>query len=342
MKVNETGRYIDIRDGEVISFESQVTEREMNDMKKRVLENMQGEPVTGKRKGVKAALIAAACVILIPAGAMAADKLNLFDKIFGNADESVVEDYVQYAPTDEKCYTDENDTYKITVDYCMYNGETGAGALQFTITNKTGDGRKWYEVATVDPYYDDTWELACRETPEIYAAPRVGQLLFGVGGSLGKNVVFLRESSVDENIKTCIMLIHNVKKENAKLVVKERQYAKGIPEGKLQNILTVDIPIGESVPTLKWADEKGDTQAVLSGFDFMVYGIKDGGQEASVKLKDGTEYHIQNDEKKVMNQLDGALYDGGIWTAFATLLDLEQVEAFIFDGKEYPVAEAVK
>lgn len=349
MKANESGRYIDIKETEIMPFDTIVTEREMNEMKKRVLENMQEKSGVRKRRGVRAALIAVACAALIPAGALAADKMNLFDKLFGEADESVIENYVEYASTDtknpataEKKYTDENDTYKITADYCMYNEQTGAGVLQFTITNKTGDGRKWYEVATLDPYYDDDWEIACREIPEIYASPEIGDLIFMAGANLGGNKVFLRENSVDENTKTCIMLLHNVKREDAKLVVKERQYAEGAPDGKLQTILTVDIPVGESVPTLRWFDEKGSIEAVLSGFDFMVYGIKDGGQDVSVKLKDGTEYHIDNAEKKVLNSLDGSLYNEGIWTAFATLLDLEEVEAFCFDGKEYSVSRAVK
>lgn len=353
MKVRKSNKYIGIEEMEAIDFNENLYETEIDAMKKRVLEKMQEKSVPRKRAGIKVAAIVAACAILLPTSVYAANRLNLFGNLFGGADETPVGDYVEFATdaivsedTQEKSYADANDTYEITADYCMYNEATGAGVLQFTITNKTGDGRQWYEIATVDEYYED-WEIGTRDVPEIYAVDNKGQLSFEVEGlGKGSHRVFLKESESDANKKVCIIVFNGFKQTDSsaadlKLVVKERQNESGVTTINIDTILTVDIPKGESVPTLKWADENGNGKVVLSSFDFFVYGITDGGQTSSVKFKDGSEYHIQNDEKKVINELYGTISYEGLWDSFCTIIDLNEVEAFYFDGAEYPASDAV-
>lgn len=357
MKVKKSSHYIDIDKIEVIDFSEKLYEAEIENMKKRVLEKMQDESMTRKRSSMKVAGIAVVCAILIPSGVYAANKLNLFGNIFSNSDETPVGNYVEFATDEvtaetdevgaiEKQYVDSNDIYELTADYCMYNQETGAGVLQFTINNMTSDGRTWYEVATVDEYYDD-WELGVRDLPELHAVDKEGYFTFGVEG-LGDDDcrVYLKENESDANKKVCIIVFNDFKKVDfskaeLKLVVKERQYNVEGNSMKPIPILSVDIPKGETVPNLKWLDENGDVKATLSSFDYFVYGIDDGGQNVSVKLKDGSEYHILNDEKKILNELYSTLSYEGIWGSFCTIMDLDKVETFFFDGVEYSASDAI-
>lgn len=364
MRNSKSNRYINIKPTEEIEFKFNLSEKEKENMKKRVLENMHTTSKEAKKRNVLVAAITAVCVVLIPTGVYAAGKLNLFGNIFGEADEVPVEYYVEYSSevnaTEEetagiaevvedysnKIYEASNDTYDIRADYCMYNEVTGAGVIQFTLTNLTGDGRQWYEVATADSYYDD-WELGTRNVAELYSVEEEGQLSFDVSGLGSANDrVFLKTEESDANKKVCIMVFNDMARvdfstADLKLVVKESIYNVDKTDLKWNSVLSVDIPLGESLPILKWVDENGNTEAVLSSFDFLVYGIEDGGQDSSVKLTDGSEYHIENDELKIMNQLYGALTEEGIWDCFCNIIDLDNVEAFYFDGVEYPVSEAV-
>lgn len=357
MKVQGSNNYIDIEETEVIDFCEKLYETEIDNMKQRVLEKMQEKPISRKKSGIKIAVIAIVCAILVPGSVYAANKLNLFGNIFGGADETPVGSYIEFASDEnkidvdtdvisEKIYVDSNDTYEITADYCMYNQETSAGVLQFTITNRTGDGRQWYEIASVHEYYDD-WDLGIRDIPELYPLYKEGYFSFEVAG-LGYDAfrVYLKESESDANKKICIIVFDDCKKidvstVNLKLVVKEWQYNAEGTAMTLTPILTVDIPKGETVPNLKWVDEKGDVKVILSSFDYFVYGIDDGGQDVSIKLKDGSEYHILNNEKKILNALYNTLPYEGIWGAFCTILDLNEVEAFCFDGVEYHASDAI-
>lgn len=364
MKRKMTDKYIDIKEAEIVDFKNNLSEKEIMDMKKRVLEEMEQKNKSCKKRNIAVAAIAATCVVLIPTGVYAAGKLNLFGNIFGEADETPVAPYVEYSSEvgvakeetagvadivedySNKIYEASNDTYEIRTDYCMYNEVTGAGVIQFTLTNLTGDGRQWYEVATIDSYYND-WELGARDVAELYSVEEEGQLSFDVSGlGSGNDRVFLKTEESDANKKVCIMVFNDMARvdfstADLKLVVKESTYNEDKTDLKWNSILSVDIPKGESLPVLKWVDENGNTEVALSSFDFLVYGIKDGGQDSSVKFTDGSEYHIENNELKIMNQLYGALTEEGIWDCFCNIIDLGNVEAFYFDGVEYPVSEAV-
>ncbi len=364
MKSSKSNGYINIKQTEEIEFKFNLSEKERENMKKKVLENMHITSKKAKKRKVMVAAITAACVVLIPTGVYAAGKLNLFGNIFGEADETPVAPYVEYSSEvgvaeeetagvaevvedySNKIYEASNDSYEIRTDYCMYNEVTGVGVIQFTLTNLAGDGRQWYEVATIDSYYND-WELGTRDVAELYSAEGEGQLSFDVSGLGSANDrVFLKTEESDANKKVCIMVFNDMARvdfstADLKLVVKESTYNEDKTDLKWNSILSVDIPKGESLPVLKWVDEEGNTEAVLSSFDFMVYGIEDGGQDSSVKFTDGSQYHIENDELKIMNQLYGALTEEGIWDCFCNIIDLGNVEAFYFDGVEYPVSEAI-
>ncbi|MBQ3035998.1 MAG: hypothetical protein IJD31_03615 [Lachnospiraceae bacterium] len=363
MKSKLPDKYIEIKEIEIVDFKNNLCEKEMSDMKKRVLERMAREKESHNRRNIVVAAMAAMCVVLIPTGVYAAGKLNLFGNILGEAEEAPVAPYVEYSSdvnTNEetagvadvvddyrnKVYEASNGTYQIKTDYCMYNEETGAGVIQFTLINQTNDGRQWYEVATVDSYYND-WELGTRNVSELYSGESEGQLTFDVSGLGSTNDrVFLKTTESDANKKVCIMVFNDMARvdfstADLKLVVKESTYNEDKTDLKWNSILSVDIPMGESLPVLKWMDENGNTEVVLSSFDFMVYGIEDGGQDSSIKYTDGSEYHIENNELKIMNQLYGALTEEGIWDCFCNIIDLNNVEAFYFNGMEYPVSEAV-
>lgn len=363
MKHKILNKYIDIKESEIVDFKNNLSEKEIMDMKKRVLEEMDHKNESRKKRNYAVAAIAATCVILIPTGVYAAEKMNLFGNIFGAADETPITPYIEYSSDvnmveetagaadvvedySNKVYEASNGTYQIKTDYCMYNEETGAGVIQFTLINQTGDGHQWCEVATVDSYYDD-WELGTRNVAELYSGESEGQLSFDVKGLGAPNDrVFLKTDESDANKKVCIMIFNDMAKvnfstANLKLVVKESTYNEDKTDLRWNSVLSVDIPKGESLPVLKWVDENGNTEVVLSSFDFLVYGIKDGGQDSSIKYTDGSEYHIENNELKIMNQLYGALTEEGIWECFCNIIDLDNVEAFYFDGVKYPVSEAI-
>ena len=125
---------------------------------------------------------------------------------------------------------------------------------------------------------------------------------------------------------------------NLSLVVREHYGEAG--NGVQEKILEVDIPLGETIPSLTWMDENGNVVVNLSSFDYFVADVKDGGQDVWVVLKDGSEFRIQKDDEKVMNQIYGTLSADGIWGSFHTLLNLEEVEAFYFDGVKYSAKDA--
>lgn len=343
MKNNNANKYICIEEIEVIEMKETLQDAEVEEMKKRVLENMENKQEKRAGKGARVAVAAALCALVIPAGVYAADKLNLFGKLFGGADETPLAGYVEYAQ-EEKVYVDSNGAYEVAANYSFTNHANSSGVLCFTITDLTGEGKQWYEVATIDDWYAD-WEMEAKELPEIYAGEKEGNLSFKVNG-LGQDDyrVFLKEEESDANKKVCMLIFNDFKKENIEdanlsLVVRERhgEAANRVEE----KILEVDIPVGETIPALTWTDENGAVVANLSSFDYFVAGVKDGGQDVWVVLKDGSEYLIQKDDKKVMNEIYGTLSDDGIWGSFHTVLDLEEVEAFYFDDVKYSAQDAI-
>lgn len=323
----------------------------------------QGEKGTTKKAGSNVismfGRIAAAVAILLAVGGgtvFAAEKLNLFGHFFGNSDEEPIADYVANADVNskDKVYEGTFDDYKITVEKMLYCNETDYGMVQIRVEDLTGDGRQWCLYAEYAEQLN-SWELS--ETMEMYESHEKGQspkMCFQMSGAgnLDYNMYGTRE---DDNITVCQIVFgsFNYADFDADNLTVNVIYNEN---DSSQTVMQLDVPVGESLPCYVWTAENGESSLKLSSVNYMLFAaayeddLPDDmyreiiAEEVSVKMKDGSEYILYSDKNKVMHELHGFAFDhnseSGIWYPFDSVLDLDQVQSFMFDGMEFDVSDA--
>ena len=320
-------------------------------------------------------------------GVYAAERLNLFGGLFGGADESSVKEYIASTDADDTASVDktnqaidtttntdtangenaaqalsyegvdEQEGYKVTVNQHMYNKETGSGVLQFTVEDLTGEGRSWYEVATVQDVYDD-WEMGCREQTEIYTGIEDGKqyIDFTIKGlSLEDSRTYINTKESTDNKKVCQIIYNDFEEndlsQNLALMVRTHTTENDVSsEGVM---MTLQIPKAESLPCYVWENADPYNRVVLSNYCYLLDapGINSDSyehqneltnqSEVYVTMKDGTQYYILSDENKINNECYGTdnLNDTQ-WHSFFNLLNLDVVESFAIDGVTFYVKDA--
>lgn len=324
---------------------------------------------------VKAAAVVGAILLVGGSGAYAAERLNLFGGLFGGADESSVKEYIASTDADDAVSVnkekmvdnatqassyegmDEEEGYKVTVNHHMYNKETGSGVLQFTVEDLTGEGRSWYEVATVQDVYDD-WEMGCREQTEIYTGIEDGKqyIDFTIKGlSLEDSRTYINTKESTDNKKVC-QIIYNDFEENdlsQNLALMVRTHTTENDISSYAVLMTLQIPKAESLPYYVWENADPYNKVILSNYCYLLNAPEINSNsyehqnelaiqsEVYVTMKDGTQYCILSDENKINNECYGTgnLNDTQ-WHSFFNLLNLDMVESFTIDGVTFDTKDA--
>ncbi len=302
----------------------------------------------------KAAAAVMVFLILGATSVFAAEKLNIFGGLFGSSDTSSVEEYV--ATTDpaaqdrdaEGVYTAENETWSVSVEQFMYNKATKYAVVQFTVVNKTGDGRRWFNTAEWNELYED-WEKT--DATQIFIGKDdIDYLWFRAENGLNLEAGRVYMQQLNENTFSCQLLVNPCRPGAAgnglpRLIVCESE-----GEGVWNEILRMDIPVGESLPCLRWEDENGGTRLLLSAVDFLIAdapecSINEIGEiiprEISVQFSDGSEAVILSESAHILHEFYGKLSEKGLWSCFDRVIDLENVVSFTFDGEVFYTNDAV-
>lgn len=332
--------------------------------------NMKGQR---KRRLGQAAAAAIAVVFLTGGAVYAGAKFNFFENVFGRADTAPIKQYVEVASEQgEGVYHKETDVYAVSVDYFMYSDETDSGILQFTVKNKTGDGRKWYKELDHSKKYEQwykNWEWYEGKQNLVEIVDREDEqesLLFQVIGLEEQHSeVYLDKSKSDENTAVCQMVFNDFGRTDfsctpIQLSVSSSHVVRKKNCFEVKDVMKLDIPKRKSLPAYVWRD-KGHRELVLSNFSYFLtlQGapaetiVKSAGDEpvidsseVSIQMKDGSEYIIHSKKEKKINWLYGTnntvetINDRGQWHGFANILDLEQVESFTVDGKVFMTKDA--
>lgn len=357
-------KYMKVTENEVLPVTEGVSDRELEALKEKVLQQLQEEAYAMKRTNVKnkniikrVAVAALVLGITTPTAVYAAGKFGLFDGLFGNKDITPIEQYVETADTvkrpEHPVYQMENEDYVITVDKFVFSEATDYGIVQFMLTEKAADSNAWYEVAQWELLYRDwmVWDAT-----EIFAGMGDNKLWFEVNGLMHQNNrCFMK--AIDEQTYLCYLCFNDMKSTSMadsvlKLNVKESKLVNygEAEEVKWSSIMKLDIPVGESLPNYTWNNEAGEPALVLTSVDFWLNDAPDSSvhgsdiilDEISVQMQDGSEYIIHSEEKKIIDWFYSTKKEEGIWRNFASVIDLEEVISFTVDGKVFYVKDAVK
>lgn len=306
---------------------------------------------------IKAAAAVMVFMFLGTASVYAAEKLNIFGSLFGNSDTAPIEEYVETPdaaaenPSIEGVYTAENDVYSVSVEQFMYNKATKYAVVQFTVVNKTGDGRAWCRTSTWEDLYKD-WEKT--DAQEVYigniSKDDMSYLRFKTANGISSEDGRIFMQKIDENTALCQMLINpfspsRLGDELPQLIVYES-------EGENWNeIMRMDIPVGKSLPCYNWLDEEGNSRLMLSSVDYL---LKDAPEcsisevtgdiilrEVSVQMKDGSSTVILSDSEHIIHEFFGKLSERGLWSCFDRVINLDEVVSFTVDGEVFYVEDAV-
>lgn len=355
-------KYMKLTENEVLPVAEDVTDTEVEALKEKVLLKMKEEGVIMKKQTRNSKIfkrIAAAIVVLgiaTPAGVYAAGKLGVFDGLFGDKATTPIEQYVESADTEKsgsKIYQMENEDYSIVVDSLVFSEATDYGIVQFTVTDKDADGNEWYDVAQWDDWYRD-WTVW--DATEIFAGLGNNRLWFEVNGlTYQNNRCFMKR--IDEKTVQCYLCFNDMKNssmadKSLQLSVKESKLTKQGDEEVLTwtQIMKLDVPVGESLPSYTWYDEAGDVALVLTGVDFWLTDAPESSvsgsdiilKEVSVQMKDDSQYDVHSENRKIIDWFYSTQKEEGIWRNFASVIDLEEVVSFTVDGKVFHVEDAVR
>ena len=299
-----------------------------------------------------------ALIALVGGGSVfAAEKLKLFDSFFVGGNEEPIASYI--ADIDdaekEKLYEGNYDDYKITVEKMLYCDETNYGMVQFSVKDMTGKGRQWCrQVEYVDEL--QSWDLSnTLELMETSDGDKSPEFYFQIGG-MNNPEYNLYGTKVDDNITVCQMVYGSfnygeMNVDDISLVVKHDD------NGVTKDVLKLSVPVGESLPCYVWTGDDGKVRLKLSSVNYMLFDApaedivdyKEGHRDilpndVSVKMKDGSEYILYSETRKVMHELHGCKVTlaglEGNWHPFDRVLDLEKVQSFQVDGLEFNVSEA--
>lgn len=353
-------KYMKLTEKEGLPIVEGVTDTEVETLKEKVLLQMKEEGIIMKKQTRNSKIfkrVAAAIVVLgiaTPAGVYAAGKLGVFDGLFGNKDTAPIEQYVESTDTEQsgtKIFQMENDDYSIVVDSFVYSEATDYGIVQFTVTDKNADGDAWYDVATWDEWYRD-WTVW--DATEIFAGLDGQKLRFEVNGLAHQNNrCFMKK--IDEQTFECYLCFNDMKNSN----MADKSLQLSVKESKLTNdeetlswtqIMKLDVPMGNSLPSYTWYDEAGDVALILTGVDFWLTDAPENSihgndiilSEVSAQMKDGSQYVVHSEKQKKIDWLYSTKKEAGIWRNFASVIDLEEVVSFTVDGKVFGVEDAVK
>lgn len=355
-------KYIKITENEVLPMTETVSDAELEVLKRKVLLQMKEEGFIMKnrtRNGKMFKRVAAAIIVIgiaTPGGVYAAERLGVFEGLFLNKDTTPIEQYVENVDTkqlESNIYQMENEDYSIVVDSFVFSEMTDYGIIQFTVTDKIVDGKKWYDVAEWDEWYQD-WSVW--DATEIFAGLDSHKLRFEISGLMSQNSrCFMKK--IDEQTIKCYLCFNDMK--NSDMADKKLQLS--VKESKFTNqgnkeilswtpIMELDIPIGESLPGYLWYDEAGETALILTAVDFWLTDVPKSSlygkdiilKEVSVRMKDGSQYVVHSDSRKIIDWFYSTGKEDGIWWNFAGVIDLEEVVSFTVDGKVFLVENALK
>ena len=372
-------KYIKLTENEVLPVTEDVTDKEVEVLKEKVLQQMKQEGFTMKREhtvrgGImknrktikRVAAVALILGITAPTAVCAAGKWGLFDGLFGDKDTTPIEQYLESVNTEKMetgeteteqwpenpIYQMENDDYSIAVDSFLFSEATDYGIVQFTVTEKNADSADWYDVAQWDPFYRD-WKVW--DATEIFAGLGDNKLWFEVKGLMSQNNrCFMKKN--DEQTYLCYLCFNHMKSTGMadsilQLNVKESKIVKNGEKEELiwSPIMRLDVPMGESLPNYTWYNEEGEMALVLTSVDFWlndapessVYGSDIILDEISVQMKNGSEYAIHSENQKIIDWFYATQKEDGVWRSFASVIDLDEVVSFTVDGKVFYVENAV-
>ena len=125
------------------------------------------------KKLVCAGLAAALC---IGGTAFAANAQSWFPLLFPNGGDANLEGYVQTA--DSARLTDENDSYRLSVESVLFDESAGTGVISLHLENKKQDGVKPFTLAHLLDSYRNKPDMTWTNLSSCYAEE--GQLAFEV------------------------------------------------------------------------------------------------------------------------------------------------------------------
>lgn len=306
---------------------------------------------------IKAAAAVMIFMFLGVTSVYAAEKLNIFGGLFGTSDTAPIEEYVETPDsaaenTDiQGIYTAENDIYSISVDQFMYSKATKYAVVQFTVVNKTGDGRKWCNTSEWNELYQD-WEKYDAQEICIGALDEddINYLRFRTANGISSKDGRIYMQQLDENTAVCQMLINPFSPSRLgnglpQLIVYES-------EGTDWNeIMRMDIPVGKSLPCYNWIDEEGNSRLMLSSVDYLLADAPESSissytgeiitSEVSVQFKDGSSYTMLSDSQHIIHEFFGTLSERGLWSCFDRVINLDDVVSFTVDGEVFYTEDAV-
>ena len=308
---------------------------------------------TALRRVVSVGLAAALC---FGGTAFAAYNAGWFPMFFPNGGDGVLAEYVRTPETP----SDENDKYRLTVESVLFDESAGAGLISLHLENKAGDGVMPFTEVEIFPQDQGLTGHTQLQLTQVYGADK-GQfgfeLLYGDSSFCGSNF-YLNESrstandyylegafipSEDYTAGTPLRLV-------AQAVGETEQTPNGAEIGKIA--LEVALPEFQPMPYL--TSENGDFTLSQIGFRMHhadEYAAADFNDSLAIRMKDGSELVIIDNEKEIARTLyalgfsTGGKTDGAgapvIDTEVAVLartFALEDVQSLIVNGTEYPLS----
>lgn len=302
------------------------------------------------KRVVCAGLAAALCIV---GTAFAANAQNWFPLLFPNGGDASLEGYVQTA--DNARLTDENDSYRLSVQSVLFDESAGTGVISLHLENKKQDGVKPFALVHLLDSYRNKPDMTWTTLSACYAAEK-GQLNFAVmyGDSDFCSSEFyfdtVRSTDNDYYLEGAFTLSNTYRKEEPlrmEALDPDETTVRADGAQTAKSVLVVDLPEFKQMPYL--TSENGDVTLSQIGIRIrnadMHCTVDEVGQ-LSVQLKDGSEYVILDKDADI----DRTLYTCGfnstedanrIDTMIAVLartFDLDNVQSVTINGEVYPLS----
>lgn len=298
---------------------------------------------------VCAGLAAALC---IGGTAFAANAQGWFPLLFPNGGDANLAGYVQTA--DHAKLTDENEDYRLSVESVLFDESAGAGVISLHLENKKGDGVQPFTLAHLIDSYQNKPDITWSTLSSCYAEE--GQLdfevMYGDSGFCGGEFYLDTARSTDNDYYfEGAFAISSSYKEGDPLRLEALDpggtTVRADGAGTAKSVLSVDLPEFQQMPYL--TSENGDVTLSQIGIRIQnadMYCTVDEVDQLSIRMKDGTEYIVLDEDTDVDRTLYTLGYSsdeniGRIDIEIAVLaraFDLNNVQSVMINGAEYPLS----
>ena len=299
------------------------------------------------RRAVCAGLAAALC---IGGTAFAANAQSWFPLLFPNGGDADLAGYVQTA--DNAKLTDENDSYRLSVESVLFDESAGTGVISLHLENKKQDGVQPFTLARLIDSYQNKPDITWTTLSSCYAEG-AGQLdfevMYGDSDFCGSEFYLDTARSTDNDYYLeGAFTISNTYQAGEPLRLEALDpggtTVRADGAGTAKTVLAVDLPEFQQMPYR--TSENGDVTLSQIGIRIRnadMHCTVDEVDTLSVQMKDGSEYVILDENADI----DRTLYtcgfnstedSGRIDTEIAVLaraFDLDNVQSVTINGEVY-------